>query len=117
MTPRRIAALVAVLAGLALMAQSAQATIDPAVNMSPASGVAFAPTDAGTQATQTVTVTNPGPDEVVFAGDPAQSVTLGGANPGQFSIANNTCVDTIASGAGCSFDIVFQPTTHIDASA
>ena len=63
------------------MAQSAQATIDPTIDMDPASGFAFAPIDAGAQATQTVTVTNPGPDDVVFASDPAQSVTLAGTIP------------------------------------
>ena len=37
----------------------------------------------------------------MFAGAP----TLAGANPGQFSIANNTCTGTVASGGGCSFDV------------
>ena len=113
MTPRRrIAALLTVLAGLMLVVQSAQATIDPTVDMNPASPYTFTPTPVGSSATKTVTVSNPGPDEV-FTGAP----TLTGVNPGQFSIANNTCTGTVASGGSCSFDVTFAPTVSGAASA
>jgi len=114
MTPRRrIAALLTVLAGLLLAVQSAQATIDPTVDMSPASPYTFPNTPVGSSATQHVTVSNPGPDPEVFSGSP----TLTGLNPGQFSIANNTCTGTVASGGGCSFDVTFAPTVSGAASA
>ena len=87
MTPRRrTAALLTVLAFLVLAVQSAQATIDPTVDMNPASPYTFTTRRWGPSATKTVTVTNPGPEDEVFSGAP----TLAGANPGQFSIANNT---------------------------
>ena len=114
MTPRRrIAALLTVLAGLLLAVQSAQATIDPTVDMTPASPYTFPNTPVGSSATQHVTVSNPGPEDEVFSGSP----TLTGANPGQFSIANNTCTGTVVSGAGCSFDVTFAPTVSGAASA
>ena len=96
MTPRRrIAALLTVLAFLVLAVQSAQATIDPTVDMTPASPYTFHEYGGGILATKTVTVSNPGPEDEVFSGAP----TLTGANPGQFSIANNTCTGTVASGS------------------
>jgi hypothetical protein len=114
MTPRRrFAALLTVLAFLVLAVQSAGASIDPTVDMSPASPYTFANTAVGSSATKTVTVSNPGPDDEVFSGAP----TLAGANPGQFSIANNTCTGTVASGTGCSFDVTFAPTAAAAASA
>ena len=114
MTPRRrIAALLTVLAFLVLVVQSAQATIDPTVDMTPASPYTFPNTPVGSSATQKVTVSNPGPEDEVFSGSP----TLTGLNPGQFSIANNTCTGTVASGGGCSFDVTFAPTVSGVASA
>jgi hypothetical protein len=80
--------------------------------MNPASPYTFTPTPVGSSATKTVTVSNPGPDEV-FTGAP----TLTGVNPGQFSIANNTCTGTVASGGSCSFDVTFAPTVSGAASA
>ena len=54
MTPRRrIAALLTVLAGLMLAVQSAQATIDPTVDMNPASPYTFTTTPVGSSATKT----------------------------------------------------------------
>ena len=114
MTPRRrTAALLTVLAFLVLAVQSAQATIDPTVDMNPTSPYTFASTAVGSSATKTVNVSNPGPEDEVFSGAP----TLAGANPGQFSIANNTCTGTIASGGSCSFDVTFAPTAAAAASA
>ena len=63
MTPRRrTAALLTVLACLVLAVQSAQATIDPTVDMSPASPYTFAEyAGRDPRATETVTVTQPRP--------------------------------------------------------
>lgn len=113
MTRRRIAALLTILVGLLLAVQSAQATIDPTVNMSPGSPYTFPSTAVGSTSTKTVTVSNPGPEDEVFSAAP----TLTGANPGQFSIAHNTCTDTVVAGSGCSFDVTFAPTASAAASA
>ena len=115
MTPRRrIAALLTVLACLMLAVQSAQATIDPTVDMNPASPYTFTQLRRWDPLRRRrVTVSNPGPEDEVFSGAP----TLTGVNPGQFSIANNTCTGTVASGGSCSFDVTFAPTVSGAASA
>ena len=111
---RRIVALVAVLCGLALAAQSAQATVGP-VGFDPPTGVAFGAHAAGTTTAQTVTLTNEGDEDLVFG---AGGVSLAGTNPGQFAIANDTCSGaTVAAGLTCTFDVRFSPTTHVDATA
>jgi hypothetical protein len=66
---------------------------------------------AGTSATQTLTVSNTGG----VATSAAPAITLGGADPAQFSIANNTCTAALApagtgAAASCTFDLVFSPT-------
>jgi hypothetical protein len=114
MTPRRrFAALLAVLAGLTLTVQSAQATIDPTVDMSPPSPYPFGNVPVGAHKTTTVTMSNPGPEDEVFAAAPG----LAGTNPDEFSITNNTCTGTIVSGDSCHFDVTFSPTIAGAASA
>jgi hypothetical protein len=66
---------------------------------------------AGQTSRITYTVSNTG--DVATAAAPA--VTIGGADPSQFTVANNTCTAALAaSGAGsassCTFDVVFAPT-------
>jgi hypothetical protein len=71
----------------------------------------FPSTVAGQTSRITYTVSNTG--GVATAAAPA--VTIGGADPSQFTVANNTCTAALAaSGAGsassCTFDVVFAPT-------
>lgn len=66
---------------------------------------------AGQTSAQTITVSNTG--GVPTAAAPA--ITLGGADPSQFSIANNLCTAALApagtgAAASCTFDLVFAPT-------
>jgi hypothetical protein len=70
----------------------------------------FPSTVAGQTSRITYTVSNTG--DVATAATPA--VTIGGADPSQFTVANNTCTAALAaSGTGaassCTFDVVFAP--------
>jgi hypothetical protein len=70
----------------------------------------FPSTVAGQTSRITYTVSNTG--DVATAAAPA--VTIGGADPSQFTVANNTCTAALAaSGTGsassCTFDVVFAP--------
>jgi hypothetical protein len=68
-------------------------------------------TVVGQTSTITYTVANTG--GVATAMAPA--ISLGGADPGQYSIANNTCTAALAASgtaaASCTFDVVFAPTS------
>ena len=68
--------------------------------------LAFASQAVGVaSAAQTVTVTNIGTLVV-----PVTSITLTGANAGQFS-QTNTCGTSVAVGGTCTINVVFKPTT------
>jgi len=45
------------------------------------------------------------------------AITLGGTNPGDFSISSTTCGATLAGGANCTAQVVFKPTTSGSKSA
>jgi len=58
-----------------------------------------------TSPSQTVTVTNVGTTVVTFT-----SFSIGGTNPGDYLITNNTCGASLAGGASCSVGVAFKPT-------
>jgi len=58
-------------------------------------------------APQTVTVTNVGSAAVNFIGS---GIVIGGANPSDFTISNNTCGSTLAGNAECTVSVDFTPT-------
>lgn len=68
--------------------------------------VNFGSVGTGTSsAPQTVTVTNGGSTSVNVT-----TTTVGGTNPGDFSLSNNTCAGaTVTAGGSCAFDVTFAP--------
>jgi hypothetical protein len=58
-----------------------------------------------TSAAQAVTVTNSGTSSLTVS-----SVTLAGANPGDFAISSNGCAAAVAAGANCAISVTFRPT-------
>ena len=79
------------------------------LNLNPSS-LTFALQNAGTtSAAQAVTVTNSGNSPVAFS-----SITLIGANPGDFVISKDTCSNgsaSLAVGASCKVSVTFSPST------
>jgi hypothetical protein len=86
---------------------------DPAPPPNPAPAASFVPTslnyaprDVGTtSAAQTTTLSNTGSATMSIA-----SVTLTGANVGDFAITSNTCGATLAASASCAVAVTFSPT-------
>jgi hypothetical protein len=73
------------------------------VSLTPAS-IGFGTLKVGsTSPTKTVTVTNLGNALTI------QSITIGGANPGNFAQIN-TCGSGLAAGANCTISVTFTPT-------
>ena len=72
------------------------------------SSLSFATQNTGsTSAAQGVTISNTGNSPVTFT-----SWTLGGANPGDFAIASNTCPNnpaTLSAGGSCVITVAFSP--------
>ena len=58
-----------------------------------------------TSPSQTVTVANAGTTSVTFT-----SFSIGGTNPGDYLITNNTCGASLAGAASCSVSVAFKPT-------
>ncbi|HYU46545.1 MAG TPA: choice-of-anchor D domain-containing protein [Terriglobales bacterium] len=58
-----------------------------------------------TSPSQTVTVTNVGATVVTFT-----SFSIGGTNPDDYLITNNTCGASLAGGASCAISVAFKPT-------
>lgn len=62
-----------------------------------------------TSANQPITVTNTGVVDLVF---PADAVTLGGLDPGEFAIDEDRCSDqSLAPTQSCVMDVTFTPTS------
>jgi hypothetical protein len=61
---------------------------------------------------QAMTLTNLGDASLTLT-----SVSLAGANPGDFSIQSNTCGTALAAGANCSIGVSFSPTASGSRSA
>jgi hypothetical protein len=77
----------------------------PAASFVPTS-LSYAPRDVGTtSAAQRATLTNTG-----TAGMNISSVSLTGANAGDFAITTNDCGATLAANASCSATVTFSPT-------
>ncbi len=84
----------------------------PIALTSPAS-LAFGNQPFGTaSAEKTVTLENGGRSDLAIA-----SVTLAGANPGEFAVSANNCGATLAPAATCSISVTFNPTLAAAASA
>ncbi len=76
-----------------------------AINVSPAS-INFGNINVGGSSSQTITISNTGAANLLI-----ETIFLGGDNPYQFSIRNNTCAGaTIAPSGSCTLDAVFSPT-------
>ena len=98
----------------AVEVQGAAGANAPAARLSPAA-IPFANQQVGTtSSTQTVTVANAGSAPLII-----NSVTPGGANPGQFAVTNTgtgSCpigggTGGLAPGASCTITVRFHPTT------
>jgi Domain of unknown function (DUF1929)/Legume lectin domain/PKD domain/Glyoxal oxidase N-terminus/Quinohemoprotein amine dehydrogenase, alpha subunit domain III len=77
----------------------------PGVTVAPTSPILLPSTAQGaTSPAVTVTVTNSGNANLNIS-----SLTLTGVNAGDFTLAHNTCVGTIASSATCTAAITFTP--------
>src|SRR5581483_343197 len=63
-------------------------------------------TVGGIGAQKAATLTNSGSTSISIS-----SVTLTGANPGDYRIYSNTCTGTLAAGGSCSAKVAFAPTT------
>ena len=84
----------------------------PAVTFVPAGPVAFASQTVNTTSgTQTVTLTNSGTAALTIS-----SISITGANPADFSQANN-CPASLAVGASCSIQVSFTPASVAGFSA
>ena len=67
--------------------------------------VSFGPIAVGGKsAAKSVRLSNDGSVDVAFTG-----FSLGGTNPGDFTIASNDCPAKLAAGAKCKVDLVFSP--------
>jgi len=79
----------------------------PVADVSPATPSPFASTEIGSLgAPTTLTVTNTGQAPLEFAG---ASLSLTGADPGDFAIGAGGCVSGLAPGARCQIDVYFSP--------
>ena len=68
--------------------------------------LSFGAADIGSStAAQTVTLQSDGTTTISIS-----SVAIAGANPGDFSIANNTCGASLAGSGSCTIGVVFKPT-------
>jgi hypothetical protein len=77
-----------------------------AVSLSPASAIAFGNQTVGTaSASRVATLINTGTTALTI-----NSITLIGANPGDFVIASTTCGATLNAGRSCSINLRFRPT-------
>lgn len=82
--------------------------VGPALTIAPVALDFGALTLPVTGVAQAVTLTNTGNDTLVFSGTPA----LGGANPGDFTLSDSTCISGLAPGASCGFNVNFTPTSE-----
>jgi hypothetical protein len=77
-------------------------------------GVVVTPTSVSWQgvpvgsvgSSQTVTLTNPGSSRFTIS-----SISISGANSGDFSVASQTCGNTLPAGSSCTATLVFSPKT------
>jgi hypothetical protein len=84
----------------------------PAVSLSTSSLVFAARNQGSISIPQAMTLTNLGDASLTLT-----SVSLAGANPGDFSIQSNTCGTALAAGANCSIGVSFSPTASGSRSA
>jgi virginiamycin B lyase len=79
----------------------------PVADVSPASPSPFADTAAGSvSGATTLTVTNTGQAPLLFTG---ASLSLTGADPGDFVIDASGCAGAVAPGASCQIEVRFSP--------
>jgi hypothetical protein len=76
----------------------------PAVNLSSATLTFGSQNTGGSSAAQSVTLTNIGTATLSSI-----SISMAGANPGDFS-QTNTCGSSVAAGANCTINVTFTPT-------
>jgi hypothetical protein len=84
-----------------------QTALAPVAQLSPASLNFGSVKRPATSAPQRVTLTNAGTAVLTIT-----SITIGGANPGDFAIAARTCGATLAPAASCTIDVTFRPTAR-----
>ncbi len=83
---------------------------NPIIGVSPTSR-SFNPQPINTtSAVQSVTLSNTGTTNLVFAGGATAAITLTGTDSGQFS-QTTTCAASIAPGANCVVNVTFTPTS------
>jgi Abnormal spindle-like microcephaly-assoc'd, ASPM-SPD-2-Hydin len=75
------------------------------ISLSPASLNFNTVTLGQTSVPKAFTVTNVGATVVTFGG-----FSIGGTNPGDYLISNNTCGASIGAGANCAVSVAFKPT-------
>jgi uncharacterized repeat protein (TIGR02543 family) len=79
--------------------------IDPQASFSPAS-LSFGTEKVGTAtASKVITLSNPGGTTLSIS-----SIAIAGADPGDFSITNNTCTSSLTAGRSCTISVAFKPT-------
>lgn len=78
----------------------------PALSVTPTT-LAFGTVVVGASGTQqTVTIRNAGSGEMRVG-----ALAVGGANPGQYAITGNTCLNVLTANAACTMTINFTPTS------
>ena len=86
------------------------------VNPSATSSLAFGSVNLASSATQNVTISNPASATQPLYPEPTVDTTqypasIGGANPGDFSIGTDTCAGaTVSPGGSCTIQVQFAPT-------
>lgn len=78
--------------------------INPQARLS-ASGLSFGNVKVGSSSAKSFTLTNTGGTALSI-----MSMTVGGADPGDFPAVSSTCGLSLAAGRSCSIGVTFQPT-------
>jgi Abnormal spindle-like microcephaly-assoc'd, ASPM-SPD-2-Hydin len=103
--------LLAGLAALAVLAPSAVAGSNGDYSGTDASFGSQAVNSSSSPMTVTITNTSSTTDHTV------SSLSLGGTDPGQFSLGNSTCPGLLTAGSPCTVDVTFTPTSAGSKSA
>lgn len=111
---RRLTLIIALIATLTLSGVSVSSAVSGPAQFDP-NPVDLGSIQAGTQTSQTVTVTNSGGTDMSVG---ASAFSFTGSNPGAFGTANDGCSGTtVTAGTSCQVDVTFSPGSAASYSA